>query len=194
MTKLKIFEYVDTNFSNFDKENDESCFKFWQVWAAYDTLVSMPRFYVVIKKILYPAFKLCITWLEPESMNEDETKCLYKGFPASCARFGLGNSEDIEDLPMFSHLACSMNGSKYDAIKIFPLEGETWLLSKDWDLTHLRSNKNSNYEFIEVLSNYVDSIGVDVAYLIVEIVDVSDNYVDVKFLEWAKGCKSVHKA
>uniref|UniRef100_M1DC40 Heat shock protein DnaJ n=1 Tax=Solanum tuberosum TaxID=4113 RepID=M1DC40_SOLTU len=70
---------------------------------------------------------------------------------------------------MFSHLACSMNRNNYDAINIFPLEGETWLLSKDWDMNwcpHLENNKNFNYKFIEVLSNYVDSIGVHVAYLV----------------------------
>ncbi|WMV10230.1 hypothetical protein MTR67_003615 [Solanum verrucosum] len=116
-----------------------------QVWAAYDTLDVMPRFYAIIRNILSPAFKLCIR------------------------AYRLGTSEDIEDLPMFSHLACSMNGNNCDAIKIFPLEGETWPLSKDWDMSccpHLGSNKNFNYEFIEVLSNYVDSIGLHVAYLV----------------------------
>uniref|UniRef100_M1DQA5 DUF3444 domain-containing protein n=1 Tax=Solanum tuberosum TaxID=4113 RepID=M1DQA5_SOLTU len=83
--------------------------------------------------------------------------------------FRLGNSKDIEDLPMFSYLACSMNGNNYDAIKIFPLEGETWPFSKDWDMNwcpHLGSNKNLNYDFIDVLSNYVDSSGVHAAYLV----------------------------
>jgi len=86
MTELKTFEYADTNFSNFDNDRDESCFKAGQVWAAYDTLDAMPRLYAVIRKILFPAFKLCITWLEPESLSEDETKCLSEEFPASCAR------------------------------------------------------------------------------------------------------------
>ncbi|WMV10233.1 hypothetical protein MTR67_003618 [Solanum verrucosum] len=70
---------------------------------------------------------------------------------------------------MFSHLACSMNGNNYDAIKIFPLEGETWPISKDWAMNwcpHIGSNKKFNYDFINVLSNYVDSIGVHVAYLV----------------------------
>ncbi|KAK6803544.1 hypothetical protein RDI58_001328 [Solanum bulbocastanum] len=74
MTKLKTFEYAYTNFSNFDKDKDKSYFKVRQVWAAYDTLDAMPRFYAVIRKILSPAFKLCITWLEPETLNEDESK------------------------------------------------------------------------------------------------------------------------
>ncbi|KAK4737444.1 hypothetical protein R3W88_001141 [Solanum pinnatisectum] len=60
---------------------------------------------------------------------------------------------------MFSHLVCARNGNSNDAIKIFPLKGETWALLKDW------GNKNLNYEFFEVLSNYNESIGVHVAYL-----------------------------
>ncbi|KAK6803331.1 hypothetical protein RDI58_001115 [Solanum bulbocastanum] len=115
MTKLKTFEYADTNFSNLDKEKDESFLKVWLVRAAYDTLDAMPRFYTVIKKILSPTFKLCITWLEPQPLSEDETKWLFEEFPAFCARLRLGNSEDIEDLPMFSHLECAMNENNYDA-------------------------------------------------------------------------------
>ena len=71
MTELKTFEYADTNFSNFDNDRDESCFKAGQVWAAYDTLDAMPRFYAFIRKILCPAFKLLITWSEPEPLNKD---------------------------------------------------------------------------------------------------------------------------
>uniref|UniRef100_M1DBF6 Heat shock protein DnaJ n=1 Tax=Solanum tuberosum TaxID=4113 RepID=M1DBF6_SOLTU len=129
----------------------------------------MPRFYAVIRKILSPAFKLCITRLESEPLSEDEIKGLSEEFPTFCAWSRLGNSEDIEYLPMFSDLACSINGNNYNAIKIFPLEGETWPLSKDWDMNwcpHLGSKKNFNYEFIELLSNYVDSIGVHVVYLV----------------------------
>ncbi|WMV09923.1 hypothetical protein MTR67_003308 [Solanum verrucosum] len=38
LTESKTFEYADLDFSNFDKEKDESCFKVGQVWDAYDTL------------------------------------------------------------------------------------------------------------------------------------------------------------
>ncbi|KAG5632169.1 hypothetical protein H5410_003886 [Solanum commersonii] len=87
MTKSKSFEYPDLDFSDFDK--DESCFKVGQVWAVYDTLDCMPRFYDIIRDILSPKFKLCITWLEPELLNE--TKWLYMGFLPSYDRFTIGN-------------------------------------------------------------------------------------------------------
>ncbi|CAN4123254.1 unnamed protein product [Withania somnifera] len=168
MTEPETFECADPDFSDFEKDREESCFKVGQVWAVYDTLDAMPRFYAVIRMILPPAFKLRITWLEPDPLNEDEIRWLSEGLPASCGRFRLGNSEYTEDHPMFSHLACAINGNNYNVIKIFPLEGETWAIFKDWDMnwcSHLESKKNYKYEFVEVLSDYADEIGVRVAYL-----------------------------
>ncbi|WMV10239.1 hypothetical protein MTR67_003624 [Solanum verrucosum] len=136
MTEPKTFECADPDFSDFDKDKEESCFKVGQVWAVYDTLDAMPRFYAIIRKILSPAFKLRITW------------------------FRLGNLEDVEDHPIFSHLVCAINRNSYGAIKIFPQEGETWAIFKDW------GKKKFNYEFVEVLSDYADAIGVHVAYLV----------------------------
>ncbi|KAG5585797.1 hypothetical protein H5410_046231 [Solanum commersonii] len=59
---------------NFDKEKNEHCFKVGQVLAAYDNLDAIPRFYAIIRMILSSAFKLHITWLVLELLNEDETK------------------------------------------------------------------------------------------------------------------------
>ncbi|XP_025884719.1 uncharacterized protein [Solanum lycopersicum] len=157
VTESKSLEYPDPDFSNFYKDKDESCFKVGQVWAVYDTFDGMPRFYGVIRDILSPEFKLRITWLEPEPLNE--TKWLYEGFLTSCGRFRIGNLEHIEDHLMFSHLVCVTNGNNNDSINIFPLKGETWALLKDW------GSKNLNYEFVEVLSNYDETIGVHVAYM-----------------------------
>ncbi|XP_015168702.1 uncharacterized protein [Solanum tuberosum] len=117
MTEPKTFECADPDFSDFDKDKEESCFKVGQVWAVYDTLDAMPRFYAIIRKILSPAFKLRITWLEPDPLNEDETKWLSEGLPASCVLV-------------------------------------------------LRAKKKFNYEFVEVLSDRADAIGVHVAYLV----------------------------
>lgn len=110
-------------FSVFDMETEETCFKVGHVWAVYDTMDVIPRFYPVIRKILSPSLKLCIKWLEPEPLNEDEAKWLSEGFPASCGRFRLGNSEDLDDHPMFSRLVCPMSGNICAEIKIFLLEG-----------------------------------------------------------------------
>ncbi|XP_070033852.1 uncharacterized protein [Nicotiana tomentosiformis] len=169
MTEPESFEYPDPDFNDFEKDREESCFKVGQVWAVYDTLDAMPRFYAVIRKIFSPAFKLRITWLEPDPLDKNETKWLSEGFPASCGRFKLGNSEYAEDHPMFSHLACAKNESSCsNTMKIFPRQGETWAIFKDWDMnwySHIESKKKYNYEFVEVLSDYADDIGAHVAYL-----------------------------
>ncbi|XP_016471734.2 uncharacterized protein LOC107793780 [Nicotiana tabacum] len=169
MNEPETFEYPDPDFSDFEKDREESCFKVGQVWAVYDTLDAMPRFYAVIRKIFSPAFKLHITWLEPDPLDKNETKWQSDGFPASCGMFKLGNSEFAEDHPMFSHLACAKNESSCsNTMKIFPRQGETWAIFKDWDMkwySPIESKKKYNYEFVEVLSDYADDIGVHVAYL-----------------------------
>ncbi|XP_004229298.1 uncharacterized protein [Solanum lycopersicum] len=169
MAEPKIYQCADPDFSDFDKDKEESCFKVGQVWAIYDSLDAMPRFYAVISKIVSPAFKLSITWLEPDPLNEDETKWLSEGLPASCGRFRKGNLEDIEDLPMFSHLVCAINRHSCGAIKIFPLQGETWAIFRDWDLnwcSGLERKKKFKYDFVEVLSDFADAIGVHVVKLV----------------------------
>ena len=86
MAMSETFEYEDAHISVFDKETEETCFKVGHVWAVYDTMDVIPRFYPVIRKILSPSLKLCIKWLEPEPLNEDETKWLSEGFPSSSRR------------------------------------------------------------------------------------------------------------
>ncbi|KAH0781642.1 hypothetical protein KY290_001240 [Solanum tuberosum] len=57
------------------------------------------------------------------------------------------------------------------------LNSEVWAVYKNWSAQLMKENNLEDFE-----------------YEIVEIVDVSDNYVDVKFLEWVKVLKFVYKA
>lgn len=43
MVELKTFEYADPDFTDFDKEKDESFIKVGKVFAAYDTLDVISR-------------------------------------------------------------------------------------------------------------------------------------------------------
>ncbi|TMW84724.1 hypothetical protein EJD97_024537, partial [Solanum chilense] len=65
---------------------------------------------------------------------------------------------------------------KKGVYKIFPKTGEVWALYKNRSVHLMKGNNLEDFE-----------------YEIVEIVDVPDKYVDVKFLEWIKGFKSVYK-
>ena len=62
---------------------------------------------------------------------------------------------------MFAHLVFDINRNINEKLKIFATEGNPWDLLKDWDVNwrpHFGSNNNFNYEFVEMLSYYVNAI------------------------------------
>ncbi|XP_059632654.1 uncharacterized protein LOC132275230 [Cornus florida] len=165
VTNPELFKYPDPDFSDFEKDRREECFRVGQTWAVYDTLDAMPRFYARVRKVLSPGFKLRITWLDPES---DEINHVDEGLPVSCGKFNHGKSETTEDHRMFSHLIYWEKGSKRDTYKIYPRKGETWALFKKWDrkwYSDPDSERKYEFEFVEVLSEYTEDVGVSVAYL-----------------------------
>lgn len=167
-TDPETYEYPDPDFSDFDKDRKVNCFAVGQTWAVYDGLDAMPRFYVQIRKVFSPGFKLQITWLEPEPDNEDDIKWVSEGLPTSCGKFTHGNSDIMEDHLMFSHLAYCERGSGRDTFKIYPRKGETWALFRNWDIkwqTDVDTKRKYEFEFVEILSDYNQSVGVSVSYL-----------------------------
>ncbi|GAB4851220.1 hypothetical protein Ancab_030516 [Ancistrocladus abbreviatus] len=164
----EVYEYPDPDFSNFDDERKEECFVVGQIWAVYDTLDAMPRFYARIRKVLSPGFKLRITWLEPDPDNDADVEWAIRELPYSCGRFKQGQSENTEDRPMFSHLMSWEKGSGRDCFKIYPKKGETWALFQNWDIkwsSSPDSDRKFEYDFVEVLSEYDYTVGIHVAYL-----------------------------
>lgn len=170
VTAPEIFEYPGSDLSDFDQIRKKECFKDGQIWAFYDMLDAMPRFYAVINQVLSPGFKLLITWLEPDPDNEDERKWVLEGLPATCGKFRLGSSEIIKDLLMLSHMVCWEKGKSKNSYKVYPKKGETWALFVNWDMnwhSHTEIKRKYEYEFVEVLSDYTDSSsGVHVAPLV----------------------------
>ncbi|KAI9128522.1 hypothetical protein K1719_000005 [Acacia pycnantha] len=157
----------DAEFNDFDKDKEKDCFAAGQVWAVYDTHDGMPRFYAVIKKVFSSGFKLRITWFEPEPSDEDEINWVNKQLPVACGTYGLRHSETTEDLPMFSHrVLCEKIGS--NTFKVYPRKGETWALYKNWDIKwymDVESHQKYEFEFVEILTDYVEGEGVFIAYL-----------------------------
>ncbi|GAA0161725.1 hypothetical protein LIER_17976 [Lithospermum erythrorhizon] len=163
-----LYEYPAPEFSNFNDLRAQSVFEEGQIWAVYDTLDAMPRFYALISQVLSPTIKVKLIWLEPDPDDEEETKWVEEGLPTSCGKFRCGNSEVIQELSIFSHLVNWEKGSTAGTFEVHPMKGETWALYKDWDISwhaHSKTNQNYVYEFVEVLSDYVNSIGVFVAFL-----------------------------
>ncbi|KAK8585797.1 hypothetical protein V6N13_050768 [Hibiscus sabdariffa] len=161
----EVFDYPDPEFNDFDKEKKEECFAVGQIWALYDTLDAMPRFYALIRKVQRSGFKLRITWLEPDPDDENEIQWVSEGLPASCGKFKHGESENSEDRLMFSHLIYWEKGTQRDTYKIFPRKGETWALFKNWNIKWKSEPQKYKYEFVEILSENAEGAGIRVAYL-----------------------------
>ncbi|KAL5785320.1 hypothetical protein ACOSQ2_007712 [Xanthoceras sorbifolium] len=162
------YNYDDPDFNDFERDRKEECFAVGQIWAVYDTTDAMPRFYARIRKVFTSGFKLRITWLELDPDDENEIEWVNEELPVSCGKFRHGSSENTEDRPMFSHLVSWEKGSEKDTYKIFPRKGQTWGLFKDWDLnwkSDADCNRKYEYEFVEILSDYMEGVGISVAYL-----------------------------
>ncbi|KAM7278314.1 hypothetical protein ACFE04_005448 [Oxalis oulophora] len=162
------YSYPDPDFNDFDKNREQKCFAVGQIWAIYDTLDAMPRFYALIRKTFSTGFKLRITWLESDPDDDNEIDWVDEGLPVSCGTFKCGRSEVTEDRLMFSHFMSFEKGSG-NTFKVYPMKGETWAIFKNWNFSWSFDDANETrkyeYEFVEVLSEYKEADGVRVAYL-----------------------------
>lgn len=166
-TDPEILVYPDPDFSDFDKEKAEHCFEVDQVWAIYDTIDGMPRFYARIKKIS-PGFKLRITWLEANPDDPAEVRWAEEGLPVACGKFKYGSSQATTDCLMFSQRVQYEKISGRNSFVIYPRRGETWALFKDWDIgwsSDPEKHQPYKYDFVEILSDFVQDAGIGVAYL-----------------------------
>lgn len=164
-----LFSYPDPDFSNFENDRKAEKFAAGQIWAAYDELNAMPRFYARIRKVFTPGFKVQITWLEPDPDDENGINWKNAELPFSCGKFRHGSSEKTDNHPMFSHLIAWSKGSSKDTVVIYPRKGETWALFKDWDINWNRDpdthRKEYEYEYVEILGDYIKNVGIHVALL-----------------------------
>ncbi|KAK1581834.1 hypothetical protein Q3G72_009465 [Acer saccharum] len=165
----ELLDYPDPEFSDFDKDRAESCFAVNQVWAIYDTCDVMPRMYARIKKVFSPGFKLQITWLDPDPDDEGENDWCDVDLPVACGKFTNGRSEGNEDLLMFSHQVSFIRGAGRNSCLIYPKRGETWALFRDWDIKRSdipeKHEPPYKYEFVEVLTDFKENVGIGVVYL-----------------------------
>ncbi|EOA19923.1 hypothetical protein CARUB_v10000173mg [Capsella rubella] len=166
----EIFECTDPDFTNFEKLREVVCFKAGQTWAMYDDMDRMPRFYAIISKVIRkPSFLLKIQWLEAKPDDEKAIKWVHKELPISVGTFKRGGKENINGTPSFSHLIHCRTESTNDTFKVYPRKGETWALFKNWDINwssgRRRSSHEYEYEFVEILSEYVEGVAIEVAFL-----------------------------
>lgn len=166
-------EYVtfpDPDLFNFEELKDTRQFAVGQIWAVYDNLDGMPRYYGRIKKLDASNFKVQLTWLEYNPMTEDEENWAVEELPTACGNFCLGKVTDIlEDKDMFSHIAAWTKGKKRNSYIICPNKGEVWALYKHWSMewsSDADNHRSYEYEVVEVLSNMSVDDGVSVIPLV----------------------------
>lgn len=168
-TQPETYECSEPEFSDFDKDKDERCFCVGQVWACYDTIDSMPRFYAQIKKVCSPGFKLRFTWLEADPQSQDETDWVNKGLPVGCGRFVPGETDETSDRLTFSHQIHFVKGLGRGSYVIYPKRGEIWALFKDWDIKWSSDSENHKryvFRIVEILSDFTDDTSdMKVSYL-----------------------------
>ncbi|PHU09272.1 hypothetical protein BC332_21132 [Capsicum chinense] len=163
----ELYECPDPEFCDFDKHREESCFAVNQIWACYDTADGMPRYYCQIRKVLSPEFELLFTWLEANPEDQGDMEWVEAELPAGCGKFRRGRSQNSNDRLTFSHLVHCEKG-KRGAFIVYPREGETWALFKNWDIgwsSDPEKHIKYKYEIVEVLTDFVEDVGIKVNYL-----------------------------
>uniref|UniRef100_A0A453AJJ5 J domain-containing protein n=1 Tax=Aegilops tauschii subsp. strangulata TaxID=200361 RepID=A0A453AJJ5_AEGTS len=161
--------FPDAEFFDFEKLRDASLFETGQIWALYDNLDGMPRYYARIKSLDASNFKVHLTWLERIAMNEAEEKWSDEELPVACGSFSLGTTEISQDRQMFSHIVSWTKGFKRRKYEVHPNKGEVWALYKGWNMqwgSDADNHRSYEYEVVEVLSNFSVSAGVTVVPLV----------------------------
>ncbi|KAF3670493.1 putative receptor-like protein 12-like [Capsicum annuum] len=163
----EVLDYPDPEFNDFDKLKAQNCFATDQVWACYDTADGMPRFYALIRKVYSPEFKVTFSWLEAHPEDQSSRTWVRAELPVGCGKFRRGSTESTSDRLTFSHqVQCELG--KRGLYIIYPRKGEIWALFKDWDIrwgSDPDSHRKYKYEIVEILSDYVGDVGVQVGYL-----------------------------
>lgn len=160
----------DPDFHDFDGDRTEKSFRSNEVWAAYDEDDGMPRYYAMIHSVIsLDPFKMRISWLNSKSNDElAPLNWIVSGFPKTSGDFRVGKHAVSRCLNSFSHKVKWTKGIR-GTIKIYPAKGDIWALYRNWspDWNALTPDEVIHkYDMVEVLEDYNEERGVNVAPLI----------------------------
>ncbi|KAE8785262.1 putative J domain-containing protein C17A3.05c [Hordeum vulgare] len=103
-------EIFDDNVTNVDRQS---------IWALFDNLDGVPRYYAKIKGFDASNFKVHLTWLERIAMNEAEEKWSDEELHVACGSFSLETTNISQDRLMFSHIVSwKANGGNMKYIRV----------------------------------------------------------------------------
>eukprot|EP00252_Welwitschia_mirabilis_P019017 TRINITY_DN4292_c0_g1_i1.p1 TRINITY_DN4292_c0_g1~~TRINITY_DN4292_c0_g1_i1.p1 ORF type:complete len:614 (+),score=107.01 TRINITY_DN4292_c0_g1_i1:349-2190(+) len=158
----------DANFYNFDMDRMEQHFEEGQIWAIYDEMNLMPRFYGrIVSVISRENFKVKIVWLEVDSSEPAVKRWVEEGFYPSCGNYRSGGRKTINSLGMFSHPVKFSKNSK-GVFTIYPQKDDIWAMYKNWDSTWKKETPDEitrDYEMVIIVSDWGEGVGVNVTPL-----------------------------
>ena len=163
-----VDEYPDPEFSDFDKIRNQNSVTVNQIWACYDTVDGMPRFYAKIKKVDLLKSKLRIAWLEADPEKQEEIDWVNEELPVSCGKFMCVYPEETLDYHTLSHLVGFEKGNNKHSYIVYPKKGETWALFTNWDIgwsSEPDKHRENKMEIVEILSDFCLNSGIIVGYL-----------------------------
>jgi len=160
----------DPDFHDFDGDRIENAFGENQVWAAYDNDDGMPRFYCLIHDVISKnPFNMRISWLNTKSNDElAPIKWISAGFLKTSGDFRIGKRVSYSTLNSFSHRVKWTKGLR-GIVHIYPKKGDVWALYRNWSLDWNEFTKDEiiqKYDMVEVLEDYIEEQGVNVAPLV----------------------------
>lgn len=166
----RIMMTTAPEFYDFDKGRSEESFGANQVWALYDAIDGMPRYYALIQDMISKdPFEVRISWLNFQSNNDLSWRNWANyGYARTVGDFRVGKCEVVKNLFSFSHRIMCPKGSNR-VIQIFPKKGDVWALYRNWCSDWNEFTPDDvirQYEVVEVLEDYSDKQGVLVVPLV----------------------------
>ncbi|XP_020696104.1 uncharacterized protein LOC110109386 [Dendrobium catenatum] len=164
----KNLTYPYPEFCDFEIERCENKFAVDQIWALYDNIDGMPRFYARVRKVYSREFKLQLNWLENDPRSIAEMKWSEQGLPVACGNFKHGKSYHTQERHIFSHLVSWRKGMKRNSYVIYPRRGEIWALFRNWDIRWSSEPDNHRaykYQIVEAVSDFSEVTGISVIRL-----------------------------
>jgi hypothetical protein len=106
--------------------------------------------------------------LEADPDEDDEVTWYNADLPIACGKFKLANSQKTTDKGMFSHQIQFIKGNEKNSYLVFPKKGETWAIFRNWDVKWSYNPENylkREFAYVEILSDFTENVGIEVAYL-----------------------------
>lgn len=165
----ETFDVPDPDFHDFDKDRTENDIASGQIWAVYDNIDGMPRFYLRINKVISTEPLKCqIAWLEWCPDNKEQEEWEDENLPVSCGIYKRAKIDTIEGVNTFSHIVKWEKAKHKGYFNIFPGKDDVWAIYKDWHIGWKYPEDGDlefEYEMVEILSNFSEKSGLEVAFL-----------------------------